>query len=288
MERTVNSIPIGYLHHSAGGINPLLRILTPNSLRLISTSDRAPAGLFNLPDDPAGIMDSIQEKYQLWYQVWNTDYIPLVMDRQKWHFRKENLLPGDIVYFKLRESKMSAWWKIGKVEQVDIGTDGYARQVTIAYKDTTGDDASNWRHRTVDRPTRNICKLFHINDTCLMDDIQEVYRVSKDLMEKEKMSSFNTNFAFYATLASLPMDITDVIEEDVIANDYSTEFSDDLIQSAAPFIHNFWKSASQNDVDQGSYQQFEGVGDESDRDRLFNDFETYGEFDNDSFNVLMI
>ena len=38
IERTVNSVPIGFLHHESGGINPLLRILTPNSLRLISTT----------------------------------------------------------------------------------------------------------------------------------------------------------------------------------------------------------------------------------------------------------
>ena len=51
IERTVNSIPMGYLFHGSGCNNPLLRILTPNSLRLISASDRAPAGLFNIPNN---------------------------------------------------------------------------------------------------------------------------------------------------------------------------------------------------------------------------------------------
>ena len=40
IERTVNSVPIGYLHHQSGGHNPLLRILSPNCLKLITTSDR--------------------------------------------------------------------------------------------------------------------------------------------------------------------------------------------------------------------------------------------------------
>ena len=35
IERSVNSIPIGYLYHQSGGDNPLLRILSLNSLRLI-------------------------------------------------------------------------------------------------------------------------------------------------------------------------------------------------------------------------------------------------------------
>ena len=40
IENSVNSIPLGYLCHKAGGINPLIRVLTPNNLRLITTSDR--------------------------------------------------------------------------------------------------------------------------------------------------------------------------------------------------------------------------------------------------------
>ena len=188
LERTVNSVPIGFLHHQSGGLNPLLRILTPNSLRLISTSERAPASLFNIPDNPAGIMDDIQQKYETWYHVWNEQYLPLIMNRQKWHFRKENLCPGDIVYFKLTESKMSACWKVGKIEEVKIGKDGYVRQACIAYKDTTGEDASAWEHRTVDRPVRNIVKLFHIEDTTLMDDIAAIHKLSQKIIEKEKMS----------------------------------------------------------------------------------------------------
>ena len=188
MERTVNSVPIGFLHHQSGGLNPLLRILTPNSLRLISTSERAPAGLFNIPDSASSIMDNIQQKYEAWYHVWNEQYLPLIMNRQKWHFRKENLCPGDIVYFKLTESKMSACWRIGKVEEVKIGKDGYVRQATIAYKNTTGEDASDWTHTTVERPVRNIVKLFHIDDTSLMDDIQAIHKLSQDINDREKMS----------------------------------------------------------------------------------------------------
>ena len=136
IERSVNSIPIGYYHHQAGGHNPLLRILTPNSLRLISAGDRAPAGLFNIPDAPTEIMDKIDEKYQLWYQVWNEQYLPVVMDKQKWHEQQENLKPGDVVYFKLTESSMSANWRLGKIEAVKVGRDGYVREATIAYKNS--------------------------------------------------------------------------------------------------------------------------------------------------------
>ena len=100
IEHKVNSIPIGYLQHQIGGQNNLLRVLTPNSLKLITTSDRAPAGLFDIPDTPSILMDKIREKYEAWYLIWSTQYLPLVMNRQKWHFKQENFKPGDIVYFK--------------------------------------------------------------------------------------------------------------------------------------------------------------------------------------------
>ena len=188
IEREVNSIPLGYLLHEAGGQNPLLRILSPNCLKLITTSDRAPVGLFTLPDSAAGIMDNIQEKYESWYHVWNEQYLPKVMNRRKWHFHMENLKPGDIVYFKLTESKMSANWRIGKVIEVKLGQDGYVRQVTVAYKDTAHEDASDWVHRAVDRPVRNMIKLFHIDDTSLLEDIQAVFKLSAKILEEEKLS----------------------------------------------------------------------------------------------------
>ena len=140
LEREVNSVPLGYLYYEVGGQNPLLKILTPNCLKLITTSDRAPVGPFTLPDSAAGIMDNIQEKYEAWYHVWNEQYLPKVMNKRKWHNHKENMKQGDIVYFKLTESKMSANWRIGKVDDVKFGTDGYVRQVTVAYKDTSHDD----------------------------------------------------------------------------------------------------------------------------------------------------
>ena len=83
---------------------------------------------------------------------------------------------------------MSATWRIGKVEEVKIGKDGYVRQAVIAYKDTTGEDASDWMHRTVERPVRNIVKLFHIEDTTLMDELQAIHKLSKKLLVQEKIS----------------------------------------------------------------------------------------------------
>ena len=224
LEREVNSVPLGYLHHEAGGQNPLLRILTPNCLKLITTSDRAPVGPFTLPDSAAGIMDNIQEKYEAWYHIWCEQYLPMLMNRRKWHYQKENMKEGDIVYFKLTESKMSANWRVGKVEDVKLGQDGYVRSVVVAYKDTSSDDPADWSHRTVDRPVRNIIKLFHIEDTTLLEDIQAVFRLSVKLLEEQKLSFDNRNSEtdiFDDTKAKCE-DPLDVQDED---NDEPEDFS---------------------------------------------------------------
>ena len=43
-------------------------------------------------------------------------------------------------------------------------------------------------HRSVDRPIRNITKLFHLDDTCLMDDINDVHNLAKKVLETDKIS----------------------------------------------------------------------------------------------------
>ena len=188
IEHAVNSVPIGYYLHQTGASNPLLRILSPNTLKLVSTSDRAPAGLFTIPDGPQDIMEAISSTYELWYQVFNEHYLPLLLDRQKWHFASENLVPNDIVYFKLRESEMSSLWVVGKVEEVDVGRDGFVREATISYRDTSSDDPQDWAHRTVSRPIRNMCKLFNIDDTCFMDTLNDVFKLAEKVLSSDDIS----------------------------------------------------------------------------------------------------
>ena len=119
-----------------------------------------------------------------------------------------------------------------------------------------------------------------------MNDIQEVYKVSKDLMDKEKMSACETNFTFYSIFANRTRDIRDMIEDE---NKFSNTINDELLKSAAPFIHNFWNSAKQNDdKDRVSYQEFEGAKSDGEKDELFNDIETCDDINDAYFNVLMV
>ena len=105
-------------------------------------------------------------------------------------------------------------------------------------------------------------------------------------MDKEKMSACEANFTFYSILANRTRDIRDVIQDE---DKHSATINDEFLKSAAPFIHNFWNSAKQNDdKDRVSYQGFEGAESDGEKDELFNDFETCDDINDSNFNVLMV
>ena len=92
----------------------------------------------------------------------------------------------DIVLFKLKDSVFASNWKIGKVDSVDVGRDGLVRGVYISYKavDVGKEDA---RHTVIQRPVKQVVKLFHINDTTLLSDITKVKQITEKIIKKKNM-----------------------------------------------------------------------------------------------------
>ena len=95
-------------------------------------------------------------------------------------------MEGDIVYFKLTESKMLSSWKVGKVKSVTVGKDGFVRHAIILYKDVSGDCPEDWAHRSVERPVRNIIKLFNIEETSLMEDIEAARNLALRILDSNR------------------------------------------------------------------------------------------------------
>ena len=188
VEREINEVPLGYLNHkTTEKASPLLRLLTPASLKLQTRSDRAPRSSFTIPNHPSDIMVRIDEIYKLWYTIWATEYLPLIMGREKWLKEEKNLQANDVLWFKLKESPMSAEWRLGKVESVITGRDGLVREVMVAYKNMEDIEKGKegWRHMVVLRPVRNLVKLFSIEDTTLINDMEEVRKLCEEVIKKE-------------------------------------------------------------------------------------------------------
>ena len=105
------------------------------------------------------------------------------MDRPKWNIDNENLREGDLVYFKLTDSKLAADWRLGKVEYVIKGRDDRIRKVGISYKcDTDGD---SYRHSVVEQPSCATVKLWNVEDTTLLDNMKNAHELAIRLLDRE-------------------------------------------------------------------------------------------------------
>ena len=182
MEREVNNVPIGFLYDktTVDG-NPILRILRPSTLKGMNASDRAPSGLYTIPDLPEEHFNKVQEAYNMWAKCWATSYLPLILERQKWHGEDPNLAMNDVVFFKLVDSVLKADWRLGKVDTVKIGRDVRVREANIAYKIMKKD---GWTHNVVTRPIREIIKLFEIGDTTFAEEMKAVHKAARDIIVK--------------------------------------------------------------------------------------------------------
>ena len=72
VEHEVNSIPIGFLQHQ-DDVAPLLRVLTPNFLKLNAASNRSPKDLFVLPDSGHDLISRLEDAYRTFFKVCTLD-----------------------------------------------------------------------------------------------------------------------------------------------------------------------------------------------------------------------
>ena len=96
---------------------------------------------------------------------------------------KEN----DLVYFKLKESKLGSRWVLGKVEYVVTSRDNLVRKIGVSYKQTNEGGRENMN--VIERPVRECIKLFNIEDTSLIDDIEAVRKASAKILDNQRVMS---------------------------------------------------------------------------------------------------
>ena len=212
VEHEVNSIPLGFLTHREDNA-PILRILTPNFLKLNAAANRSPSTLFNIPTCSNDLMSRVQDAYKLWYLVWSDAYIPLLAKRSKWHDEDENLKENDVIYFKIKDSVLSSKWLIGKVETPIFSPDGKVRKVLVSYKFDT--EQGTREFRTVERPVRECVKLWNIEDTTLFEEIEQVRNASKEIL----------GYSFDEEYCNTIMDLNDAQVQSTLNTIYSCSVS---------------------------------------------------------------
>ena len=119
-----------------------------------------------------GITNKIEKAYSTFLKICNTTMIPKLMKIHKWYKSDDQLMVGDIIYFKKDESVLSSEWTVGRVTDVIVGKDGDVRRAILQFQNSNEKEP-----RFNDRAARSLVKLFNIEDSTWLDDMHTVERV---------------------------------------------------------------------------------------------------------------
>lgn len=129
-----------------------LEALTPNHLLLLKTTPSLPPGVFQKEDIYAHRRwKQVQYISDLFWKRWTKEYLPLLLERQKWSAPSRNFVPGDIVLL-VDDSAPRNSWITGKVIQTFPDNQGFVRQVRLKTKTNC-----------LNRPVTKICLLQEVD-----------------------------------------------------------------------------------------------------------------------------
>ena len=175
-ENAYNNLPIGFSYSRYQDNTELVKILTPNMLRVGKLNSRALQGPIRLPVSKKELLEHVEKLYSGWFRIFNDTVVPRLVQQPKWFKVEEHLQEKDIVYFQKSESALGSPWIIGEVDQVIVGRDGFIRRAIIKYFNASENDpeAGRYHHQLTDRAVRSLVKLWSIDEACLFDDLSEL------------------------------------------------------------------------------------------------------------------
>ena len=211
VENQLNNLPMGYSYGRDSNNTPLLKLITPNMMKIGRLNSRSLAGPLKFPAGPKDFLKKVQDTYEAFYRIWNVTMIPKLLSQPKWYKDGEEIKLNDIVYFKKQHyNELSEEWTLGQVYTLVKSKDGVVRRVTVRYHNappsvvpTGGDPLALGPPMFTDRAVRSLCKLFNVEDSYWVDDMSEVEKLVKRLEENNG-------------------DVENTVNEDtVVANDVS-------------------------------------------------------------------
>ena len=170
-ENAFNNLPLGYSYGRCQDNTELLKILTPNMLRVGRINSRALQGPIRLPVNKKELMEQVELTYQGWFKVFKENVVPRLIHQPKWFKKEKDLKEGDLVYFQKKESALDSAWTVGQVDQIIASRDGLIRRAIVKYF-----NAGEKQPRLSDRSVRKLVKLWSIDEACLFDDLTELQR----------------------------------------------------------------------------------------------------------------
>ena len=181
VELSLNNLPLGYGYGRDMDNNPILKVITPNLLRLGRLNSRALTGPIKYPRGPSDFLKKVNDTYEQFFHLWNVSYLPKLLPTPKWFKDSPELEVNDVVYFMKTDNSISSQWTIGQVDSIVRSKDQKIRRVVIRYYNYKEDQI-----RYTDRALRSIKKLFNIEDTYFIHDMAQVEKMVEALNSKEK------------------------------------------------------------------------------------------------------
>ena len=124
-------MPFGYSYSRSHDNTELLKILTPNMLRVGRINSRALQGPIRLPVSKKEMLEQVENLYQGWFKVFKETVVPRLISQPKWFKIEKDLQEKDLVYFQKKDSPLNSVWTVGQVDQVIVSRDGYIRRAVI-------------------------------------------------------------------------------------------------------------------------------------------------------------
>ena len=177
-ENSFNNLPLGFSYGRQQDNTELLKIITPNMLRIGRVNSRALTGPIRLPVDKKELMQIVENTYKTWFNIFKETVVPRLINQPKWFKKNIDLKEQDVVYFQKDQNELASEWKIGIVDQLVKSRDGLIRRVLIRYFNASENDPTTGRYnpRITDRSIRGIIKLWSMDEVCLMDDLSKLRR----------------------------------------------------------------------------------------------------------------
>ena len=172
VENSYNSVPIGYSYSRDMDNADVLKIITPNMLRMGRTNQRQLEGPIRLAKGTKELLDKIDSLYRVWFNMWRDTVVPKIMFRPKWYDSSKDLEIGDLVYFQKEDSPLDKNWIMGMVEQIVRSRDQVIRRVVVKYQNREEDFP-----RFTDRTVHKLVKLFNVDEHQVQEDLGELQKV---------------------------------------------------------------------------------------------------------------
>ena len=179
VESHLNNTPLGFSYGRSANNSPILKLVTPNLMKIGRINSRCVDGPFRLPTGPKDLMINVEKLYDAFYKIWNVAVLPRMIPQPKWFRSSKELKVEDVVYFQKSEGDLTSKWTVGQVHSVERSSDGVVRRAVIRYHNHGENNC-----RYTDRCVRSLVRLFDIEDNYWVRDISE-YEALLDALKKE-------------------------------------------------------------------------------------------------------